>query len=510
MTGTLHADANLHGSLRQPIGIVRLDADKLQMKQESGRALPPATLNASATLDGDVANLLVGFSAGSDSNFKVAGTAPLTSAGLFDLHSEATLNVNRFNPILTAEGRSARGQLVVNTKLSGTWSSPSLTGSALVNRGGWQDDKTGIEISDVSAELQAGEGILRVVKLQGRAGPGTISAAGSVGLMSAGFPIDLAFTARNARPFTSDQLTVNLNADISVHGLAAEQLSAGGNIRINRADIRIPERMPASIAILKLSNAAAPPPQPKANSDIALNLTIAAPREIFVRGRGLNTELGGTVHIAGTAKDPRPDGEFKLRSGQFTLAGQVLEINQGSIGFDNGSLTDPSLNLVANTSRNNVAASLTVAGSVRNPKITLSSIPQLPQDEILANLLYGKGSANLSPLEIVQIAATLASLTGVTAGVGDPLENARKFLGLDRLSAGGANPSLEGGRYIAPGVYLGAKQGVTGGDPQATVQIDITKGLKLEGSAGSGTAASPSSSGNSTTNSIGVIYQLDY
>jgi translocation and assembly module TamB len=82
-------------------------------------------------------------------------------------------------------------------------------------------------------------------------------------------------------------------------------------------------------------------------------------------------------------------------------------------------------------------------------------------------------------------------------------------MGLDRLSAGGAVPSLEAGRYLAPGVYLGAKQGIAGGSPKPIIQIDLTKHLKLEGGVGSGSVGSPSSS-STTGNSLGVIYQIEY
>ena len=505
MKGTLHADAELHGSFLRPIGRVQFDADKLQMQHGSGRALPPGRLKAVALLHGDVADLDVALSAGNDISLNIAGQAPLTHDGLFDLHSVATLDLKRLDPILNAEGRRVRGQLLVNSKLAGTWSMPAFSGSAQLNQGEWQDYAMGAEISDITAVLEADGGTLRISKLQGRAGPGTVTATGSVGLLLAGMPIDLVITARNARPLTGDRLTVNLDADVAVRGLAAEQLIASGRIRINRAEIRIPERMPTSIAVLKMSNAAVLAP-PQSNSDIALNLTIDAPREIFVRGRGLDAELGGTVHVNGTIKKPRPDGAFKLRRGQFTLAGQALVFSQGSVGFEDGSLTNPSLNFVANTSRNNIIASLTIAGSALHPKIVLSSTPEMPPDEILANLLFAHGTANLSPLEMVQIASALASLSGVTVGIDDPLESARKRLGLDRLSAGGASSSVEGGRYIAPGVYLGAKQGILGGSPQATLQVDVSKRLKIEGSVGSG--ATPS--GTSTTNSVGVLYQFEY
>ena len=503
MAGSLHANADLRGSLDKPTGLIRFHADKLQMQQGSGRALPPVRGDATALLHGDAADLNVALEAGSDSRFKIAGQFPLTHAGLFDLHGEGRLELKQLDPILNAEGRHARGRLTVNGKVGGSWSSPSVTGSAQLNQGEWQDYAMGLEISDIIATLNAENG---TISLQGRAGPGTLTATGSIGILSESIPIDLTIVARNARPITSDRLTVDLDADVLLRGLAAEQLTAAGRIHINRAEIRIPERMPTSIAVLKMSDASTPLPPSEANNNIALNLTIDAPREIYLRGRGMDAELGGNVHVVGTAKKLRPDGNFKLRRGQFMLVGQTLIFSQGSVGFDNGSLTNPSLNFVANTSRDNITASFSVAGSAQHPKIILSSSPELPQDEILANLLFGHGTSTLSPLEMVQIASALASLSGVNAGMDDPLESARKRLGLDRLSVGGANPSVEGGRYIAPGVYLGAKQGISGGKPQATIQIDVTKRLKLEGNVGSGAT----SSGTSTTNSVGVIYQFEY
>jgi translocation and assembly module TamB len=91
-------------------------------------------------------------------------------------------------------------------------------------------------------------------------------------------------------------------------------------------------------------------------------------------------------------------------------------------------------------------------------------------------------------------------------------------LGLDRLAIGtptnqtagpqGAGPgaaqsvpTLEAGRYVIPGVYLGAKQGTTGtNDTQAELQIDLGHGAKLDTTTGSGYGA----------NSVGLSYQFQY
>jgi translocation and assembly module TamB len=156
---------------------------------------------------------------------------------------------------------------------------------------------------------------------------------------------------------------------------------------------------------------------------------------------------------------------------------------------------------------------LTVGGTAHEPKITLSSVPELPQDEVLSQLLFGSGVGALGPFQVAEIAAALASLAGAPSGLTDPLASVREKLGLDVLSMGtgsGGSPTLEAGRYIAPRVYVGAKQGTGSSGTQATVQIDITKGLKLETTVGTGGGDATGAASNSNGTSVGLTYQFEY
>ena len=156
---------------------------------------------------------------------------------------------------------------------------------------------------------------------------------------------------------------------------------------------------------------------------------------------------------------PIPDGGLQLRRGTLTVIGTTLNFSEGSIDFSGAGLADPSIHFVANSSTASIVATLTVSGSARDPKITLSSVPDMPQDEILSQLLFNTSTSKLSALQLAQIAAALASLSGASSGF-DPLESLRTSFGLDRLSVGSSSsgsPTLEAGRYLARGVYLGAK-----------------------------------------------------
>jgi translocation and assembly module TamB len=189
-----------------------------------------------------------------------------------------------------------------------------------------------------------------------------------------------------------------------------------------------------------------------------------------------------------------------------------LTFTQGSVDFSGDGIADPSIHFVATSTTATIVATLTISGTAKDPKITLSSVPEMPQDEILAQLLFNTSSSKLSPIQLAEIAAALASMSGAAPGF-DPLESIRSKLGLDRLSVGSSstgNPTLEAGSYLTRGVYLGAKQSTTGGGTQATVQIDLAKGLKLETTAGSGNTSATGSTSGADAASVGLTYQFEY
>lgn len=513
--GVVNADARITGTPARPTGTVRVDATGLRLRNGQAAAIPPASLHATATLAGTSVRLDARAEAGPRVSLTVAGTAPV-GAGPIDLHARGRVDLAVLDPVLTAAGERARGIVTLDAGVGGTVAHPQPTGSVTLADGDVQDYVLGARLSAINAQLDAVGETVRLTRLTARAGPGTVEAHGSVGV-TGDMPIDLKLAMRRARPLASDRLTVNLDSDLTVQGAIATGLAVAGDVRITRADIRIPDKLPTSVATLKVINARQPPvapPPPKKAPDIGLNLTLSA-REVFVRGRGLDVELGGKMRLKGTAANPIPSGGFDMRRGSLSLAGQTLTFTKGDVTFNGAGIADPALDFVSTTTNGTTVATLTVGGTANNPKITLSSVPELPQDEILAQILFHRSASQLSPLELAEAAAALASFSGV-AGTGDPLDRVRSALGLDRLDVGSdANGSAQitAGRYVARGVFVGAKQTASGGT-QADVQIDLYKGLKLEGLAGTGggTATGTNAAGlsSSTGSGVGLTYQFEY
>jgi translocation and assembly module TamB len=492
---------------------VQLKATGLRVRGGPAASLPAAEVTATATLAGKGARIEGRLGLGPKAELAVSGQVPLSSTGPLDLRAQGSADLYLVDPILAARGNLVHGQVQLDARASGTLGDPRLSGTFQLDRGEVQDFDLGAQLTDIEALIQLADRQLRITRLTARAGRGTISATGTIGVLQPDLPVRLRLQARDARPLSSDLLTATLDADLAVSGRLAERLLLSGDIHIDQAQIRIPKTLPVSVATLDVQRPGEAPPAPTgAGPIIGLDLSIAAPRRIFVRGRGLDAELGGQVRVGGTAANPLPVGSFELVRGQFSLAGQTFTFSEGKVSFNGGSLTDPSLDFQINRDTADVAAKLAIGGTASQPKITFSSTPQLPQDEVLAQILFGRSASSLSPLELAQIASALAELTGVTSGGINPLGSLREDLDLDQLTLGtdaSGQSILEAGRYVAPGVYVGIEQGASVGSTRAQVQVDLTKGLKLEGTIGESPGSGAGASGEGGS-SIGITYEREY
>ncbi len=138
---------------------------------------------------------------------------------------------------------------------------------------------------------------------------------------------------------------------------------------------------------------------------------MTARNNIFVRGRGIDAELGGSLTIRGSAADPVVTGGFEMRRGRIVILTKRLDFTTGKITFG-GSLV-PILNMVASTSSDQTTINITVTGPANNPDISFGSAPSLPQDEVVARLIFGQSISRLSALQIAQLADAVTQPAGV-------------------------------------------------------------------------------------------------
>jgi translocation and assembly module TamB len=124
-----------------------------------------------------------------------------------------------------------------------------------------------------------------------------------------------------------------------------------------------------------------------------------------------------------------------------------------------------------------------VTGFAQNPDISFTSVPALPEDELLSRLLFGTSITNLSAPEALQLAAAVAALRNGKGGL-DPINAVRRVAGLDRLRLLPADPQTGAGTAVAAGKYITHRfyaEIITDGQGYSATQVEfqVTRWLSV-------------------------------
>jgi translocation and assembly module TamB len=524
-TGAIEASAQLQGTVAAPTGEVRLTATGVTLSDETAFGLPALDARASARLTGDGATIDAQLTAGTRSHLNLTGQAPVGGAGHLDLKINGNLDIAMVNPLLEARGQQAAGEISVDATVGGRIADPQIGGTVSVSKGSIRDYARGLSLSDISTVMVGSEGTLQIKSFTATAAPGTVSMSGTVGLLQPGIPLTVHMTARRAQPIASKLVTATLDADLNVSGTVRERLDVSGTVDLARTLIGIPNRLPPNVAVLDVRRrgkaAAAQPDKPLV---IGLDVAVKAPQEFLVQGRGLDAEMGGDMHLSGTTAAPLVTGGFDLQRGSVSVGGSRLSFTAGRVSFNGAGLKntiDPTLDFTAQSTVGGVTATLHITGLADAPQFEFTSNPVQPPDEIMALLMFGTPAAQLSALQLAQVGATLAVMSGAGGDGGlNPLVKLQQSFGLDRLTVGAAastspttensGASIAAGRYVAKRIYIEAKQSTTG-TSQLEADVDLSKHLKLQTRLGNGTASAQGTTPeNDPGSSVGLTYQVEY
>ena len=507
LEGTLHARATVRGPLGNPRVDVTYDASGVRLRQPQAVLLPSLALRGTASLVNKQVAVDARVSAGKAGNLEIKGklaTSPIAGT----VTATGTLDVAPFAPLLGNQIRNVAGTVRSNVTLDIAGSKVTGGGTLDLANASLSLPETGMRLTSGSGRLVLQGDEIEVQRLAFQtAGRGTLSASGKLRLVpQEGVVVDLAVTSGRALLVSRPDLIATVSSDLRIAGSTAAAIDVSGVVTVDRADIKIgageSARYP-TIQVHEINKASAPPGAvlgaPKrvtparagGGAPVRLALTVNA-SAVFVRGRGVNADMAGTVRVSGDPSAPAVSGGLTMRRGDLTLLGRRLVFSRGVVTLDNLDHIDPRLDFVASSTVNSTTVQVAIKGTARDPVIEVTSSPPVPQDEALALLLFGKPSTSLSAFELAQLAEGVGELTGVVGG-GGFMDRLRRTLGLDtfRVGSGSAQPngtsapvSLEAGRYVAPGVYVGARQGAAGNSSRGVVEIQVLEHTKVEGDIG--------------------------
>ncbi|MEO5806387.1 translocation/assembly module TamB domain-containing protein [Devosia sp.] len=512
--GTLNGKATITGSASNPAINFTADASGVQAAAIADLGVTPITASVNGTFNDNVVTLAA-FRANGAGGLQLSGsgTVPLTGNGLnVTVTGAAPLALaNRF---VADRGGQASGTLALNAKVTGGIGAPQFGGTISTKGAGYIDPEANLRLQNITGSAALSGAALTIQSLSASlATGGNVSVSGSIGL-SNGFPANLAIGLNSARYADGNLFVATASGNLTLTGSLVGNPLLAGNIGIEKADITVPENfgggaglidvkhidppkaVAQTLARAKIDERAAPSPQ-RRSAGLLLDVNVNAPNQIFIRGRGLDAEVGGSVRLTGSLTDIQPVGGFALTRGRLAILGQRVTFESGTVTLV-GDL-DPFLNLVARTEGEGITVFVTVSGRASNIAVDFTSSPALPQDEVLSRLIFNRSVGELSPLQLAKLAGAVAELAGGgNNSLLDSLRGAAGLADLDLVTDDKGNVAVQAGAYIQDNVYLGVQAGANG-QSKVTVNLDITSDLKAKASAGA--------DGNS---SVGVFYEKDY
>ncbi|WP_424940123.1 translocation/assembly module TamB domain-containing protein [Aliiroseovarius sp. S253] len=464
-------------------GSAELTADKWRV---SMNATGPAGVNG--RMDGTVS------ADGTQADLTLSGSAPLALA----------------NPMIRP--RLATGTASYDLALSGKLELASLSGTITTQnaRVALPRLKQSIDIDSGQVTLTGGSATLNV-QSSIPAG-GRVTTTGTIGL-TAPMQADLSILLDQLRLTDGELFETTVDGNANLRGPIQGGATLRANLTLGRTELRVPETVSGTLPVMEGLKHVGEPASVRQTRQFAglivdtsttdpgrpypLDITLNAPGQIFVRGRGLDAELGGALRVTGTSADVIPQGEFNLIRGRLDMLGKRLTLTEGEVSLQGD--FNAYLRFLAEAKAEDTDIRIGVTGPVSAPEISFTSSPELPEDEVLARLLFGKDITQISAIQALRLAAAVRTLAG--KGGEGVLGRLRGNFALDDLDVttdetGAA--SVRAGKYISENIYTDVTVGAEG-KAEVNLNLTLTPSLTARGTLGS--------DGNT---GVGIYYERDY
>ncbi|HEY4345683.1 MAG TPA: translocation/assembly module TamB domain-containing protein [Parvibaculum sp.] len=405
----------------------------------------------------------------------------------------------------------------VALSVRGDISAPQASGTAAIENGYYENTDSGTVLKAITAKLEGSQSQSLGFSLEGSDGAqGRVTAQGKISLAKSAFPaisISAAFT--NARLVQRPDVDATVDGQVELLGPKFPPgpdapLTLKGEVTTRALQIRIPENLPSSVARIDVVEINGEPSRRSVATDdtpavpVKLDVKVKTGMPARVSGRGLDSFWNGDLAVTGRLQRPLVTGRLDSERGTLDFAGKTFTLSKGVVRFPGTYPIDPDFDVTLAYARSDLKATIDLTGQASAPQMTLSSTPTLPQDEILSRILFNKGVGELSAMEAVQLAQTLAELSGSSFGGGGlgVLDRLQETLDLDVLRIQGNETgatTLAAGKYIQKGVYVGVEQGALASGSSVKVEIEVTPQISVD-----------TRIGQNASGDVGVNWKWDY
>lgn len=491
------ADLEIRGTRQAPEARLRLRTDSIRIVSP-GLAPPPGLGGAAEIhLTRNVLEATAHVASSSDIFLEAEFTAPV-HAELFSLdfppgralsgHIQGHGDLALLPLLLQLDDQSMEGTGDLDFRIAGAWDDPRLLGTATVRSARYENFRSGTIIEDVSLDAAATGADIKARASGTDGGQGRITANGAADLKALSYSCG----ARLAgfRILRQDLVQGTASGDLLLQG-ASDGAGLSGSLVLDPTDVRLPtSTSPDATRIdIREINSTMPAPSTPRTPRFRLNmdLEVAFPGRLSVRGRGLDSEWRGRLRVGGDQLRPALSGQMDLVRGAFVFLDRAFELTRGTLFLAGDTPPNPYIDIIGETRLADTQVQVFLTGPARDFRLSLASVPSLPQDELLSLILFGRSLRQISPFQAVRLAQAAAQMSGIQGVSLDFLDSIKSGLGLREVEVGrddDDNTAVGVGGYVGGKYYVRTQRNVSGQD-RTRVEIQLTPTISVETEVGS-------------------------
>ena len=200
--------------------------------------------------------------------------------------------------------------------------------------------------------------------------------------------------------------------------------------------------------------------RPRRNQIVAVDIDLG--ERLQVRGRGLDTTLGGKLRLASPAGRLTLTGIVTSSGGTYAAYGQKLDIDRGMLVFS-GDMENPMLDVLALRPNLDTQVGVAITGPLQSPRVRLYSSTDMSDSDKLSWLVLGRASEGLGRADTALLQRAAVALL---AGEGEaPTDALLRNLGIDQLSLRQSDTDVREtvislGKQLSRRWYVGYERGV--------------------------------------------------
>ena len=517
-TGRVSLDLTASGTVEHPEAVGVLQLSDLTWNDQ-----PLGQVRLDLGLADDTVDNHLQWRDGGTQLLDVRGTVGLQNDYPLDLKvTSSSFDLARLALFVDAIQQSS-GWLDAQLRVGGTAEAPDASGNISVRDGTLRLAVIGETYRGIRARLNLANNRLDIDHLRMASGAGTVAVNGW--LEAAGRRLEHLQLSLQAQDFTAmntPTIQGRLTGTVEAQG-ALDALTIKGDLTIPRARIRIDGfgggPAPVSASDLTVSGVYGGDPEQETDAaetddeaapassvtqNLQTELRVRMPKNVWLVGPETALELRGSFLV-----DKTPNEPFVIGGGAETVRGFVgfmekkFDIERGKMTFTGAHELNPLLDVVAHHEVAGYTIALHVEGESRRPRFNFSSIPDVPEEDILSLLVFGKTRDRLSGSEQIALSGHAAKIAGNV--ISEFLEKrVGSTLGLDTLEVDVGDEfgsgSVTGGRYVTQDLFISYEHhlGQQGGNTVG-VEYSLSPHVKLKGT-----------SNDEGQTSLDLLWRIDY